>query len=173
VIRQLAASFSFPTSFTSGSSPATQILQSSRNDCRHCSERILCKRQGRIDQGQEMTNKRMLKQQYLETKIRAGVYAIRNLVTGRVLVAGSTNVHAVLNRHRFELRQGTHRNPLLKQDWSLHGESSFNFDVLDMVKPREDSAFDVMRELDDLVALWRLEIPYEDERDYEFYGRTS
>ena len=120
-----------------------------------------------------MTNKRILKQQYLETKIRAGVYAIRNLVTGRVLVAGSTNVKGVLNRHRFELRQGTHRNPLLSQEWSLHGESSFNFEVLDMVKPREDSAFDVARELEDLVALWRQEIPCQDERGYQISRRTS
>ena len=120
-----------------------------------------------------MTNKRILKQQYLETKIRAGVYAIRNLVTGRVLVAGSTNVQGALNRHRFELLQGIHRNPLLSQEWSLHGESSFNFEVLDLIKPREDSAFDAARELQDLVALWRQEIPCEGERGYETSRRTS
>ena len=120
-----------------------------------------------------MTNKRILKQEYLETKIRAGAYAIRNLVTGRVLLAGSTNVQGALNRHRFELRQGTHRNPLLSQEWLLHGESSFNFEVLDMVKPREDSAFDVARELEELVALWRQEISCEGERAYELSRRTS
>ncbi len=120
-----------------------------------------------------MTNNRILKQQYLETKIRAGAYAIRNLVTGRVLVAGSTNVEGALNRHRFELRQGVHRNPLLSQEWSLHGESSFNFEVLDVVKPREDLAFNVARELEDLVALWRQEIPCQGERGYEISRSTS
>ena len=120
-----------------------------------------------------MTDKRILKQQYLETKIRAGAYAIRNLLTDRVLVAGSTNVEGALNRHRFELRQGTHRNPLLSQEWSLHGESSFDFEMLDMVKPREDSAFNVARELEDLVALWRQEIPCQGERGYEISRRTS
>ncbi len=120
-----------------------------------------------------MTNRRILKQQYLETKIRAGVYAIRNLVTGRVFVSGSTNVQGVLNRHRFELRQGTHRNPLLKQEWSRYGESSFTFEVLDMVKPREEVAFDVARELEDLVALWRQEIPCQGERGYEIPRGTS
>lgn len=120
-----------------------------------------------------MANKQILKQQYLETKIRAGVYAIRNMVTGRALVAGSTNVQGALNRHRFELRHGTHRNPLLSQEWSLHGESSFNFEVLDMVKPREDAAFDVARELEDLVALWRQEIPCQGERGYEISRRST
>ncbi len=120
-----------------------------------------------------MTNKRILKQQYLETKIRAGVYAIRNLVTGRALVAGSMNVQGVLNRHRFELCCGTHRNSRLSQEWSQHGEASFIFEVLDMVKPREDLAFDVARELEDLVALWRQEIPCNGESGYEISRRTS
>ena len=120
-----------------------------------------------------MTNKRILKQQYLETKIRAGVYAIRNLVTGRVLVAGNMNVQGALNRHRFELRRGTHRKALLSQEWSLYGESNFNFEVLDMVKPREDLAFDVTRELEELVALWRQEIPCQGGRGYELSRRTS
>lgn len=119
-----------------------------------------------------MTNQRILKQQYLETTIRAGVYAIKNGISGRVLVAGSMNVEAVLNRHRFELRHGTHRNALLSQDWALHGESSFTFDVLDRVKPREDVRFDVARELDDLVALWCQEIPCEGERGYDAPHRT-
>lgn len=119
-----------------------------------------------------MTNKRILKQQYLETKVRAGVYAIKNAITGRALVAGSTNVQGALNRHRFELRQGTHRNSLLSQEWALHGESCFSFEVLDVVKPAQDVPFDVARVLDDLVALWREEIPCQGERGYEFFRGT-
>jgi hypothetical protein len=120
-----------------------------------------------------MTNKRILKQQYLQTKSRAGVYAIRNLVTGRALISGSTNVQGVLNRHRFELRQGTHRNQQLSQDWSLHGESSFSFEVLDMVNPGDDATFDVARELEELVNLWRLEIQCEGARGYEYYRNRT
>jgi hypothetical protein len=119
-----------------------------------------------------MTNNRILKQQYLDTKSRAGVYAIKNLVTGRALVAGSSNVEGALNRHRFELRQRSHRNALLTQDWSLHGESSFQFEVLDMVRPREDMAVDVAHELAELVALWRQEVASDGERGYEISGRT-
>ena len=106
-----------------------------------------------------MTNNRTLKRQYLETKSRAGVYAIRNQITGRALVAGSTNVQGTLNRHRFELRYGQHRNVRLAQDWVEHGETSFLFEVLDMVKPSEDSAFNAAQELELLVNLWRQEIP--------------
>jgi hypothetical protein len=106
-----------------------------------------------------MTNNRTLKRQYLETKTRAGVYAIRNQITGRALVAGSSNVQGTLNRHRFELRYGQHRNVRLAQDWVEHGETSFLFEVLDMVKPSEDPAFNAAQELELLVSLWRQEIP--------------
>jgi hypothetical protein len=114
-----------------------------------------------------MTNKKALKRQYLETTTRAGVYAIRNQVTGRALVAGSTNVHGALNRHRFELRYRQHGNVRLAQDWVEHGETNFLFEVLEMVKPGEDPAFNAAQELDLLVNLWRLEIPCFGELGYD------
>jgi hypothetical protein len=123
--------------------------------------------------GLMMTDKQTLKRQYLETKTRAGVYAIRNQITGRALVAGSTNVHGILNRHRFELRYGQHRNARLTQDWVEHGETNFLFDVLDMVKPSEDPAFNAARELEMLVSLWRQEIPCVGELGYDEPRRDS
>ena len=114
-----------------------------------------------------MTNKKTLKRQYLETKTRAGVYAIRNQITGRALVAGSTDVQGILNRHRFELQHGLHRNASLARDWVEHGETNFLFDVLDMVKPSEDPAFNVAGELEMLVSLWRQEVPCLGELGYD------
>ena len=106
-----------------------------------------------------MTNKKSLEQQYLETKTRAGVYAIRNQITGRALVAGSTHVQGTLKRHQFELRYGRHRNAKLVLNWVQHGDSNFLFEVLDMVNPSEDPAFNAAQELAMLVRLWRQEIP--------------
>ena len=114
-----------------------------------------------------MTSNKTLKRQCLETKTRAGVYAIRNKITGRALVAGSTNVQGTLNRHHFELRYGKHRNAKLAQDWVEHGETNFLFEVLDMVKPSEDPAFNAAQELEMLVSLWRQEIPCCGELGYD------
>ena len=114
-----------------------------------------------------MIYKQTLKRQYLETKTRAGVYAIRNRITGRALVAGSTNAQGTLNRHRFELQHGQHRNARLAQDWVEHGESNFLFEILDMVKPNEDPAFNAALELELLVSLWRQEIPCLGELGYD------
>jgi hypothetical protein len=117
--------------------------------------------------GLMMTNNKTLKRQYLETTTRAGVYAIRNQITGRALVAGSTNAQGTLNRHRFELQHGLHRNARLAQDWVEHGETNFLFDVLDIVKPNEDPAFNATQELEMLVSLWRQEIPCVGELGYD------
>lgn len=120
-----------------------------------------------------MTDRKALKQQYLETRSRAGVYAIRNRVSGRVLVAGSANVQGALNRHRFELHQRVHRNRQLSQDWAAHGEASFSFDVLDTVKPKEGIDGDPAQELESLVELWRLEVMGSGDAGYGVPGCSS
>lgn len=106
-----------------------------------------------------MIDRKALKRTYLDAPTRAGVYAVRSLATGRTMVAGSGNVQGTLNRHRFELRQGHHRDAGLQRDWNAHGEASFVFEVLDVVRPREDPDFDVDRELALMVELWRQEVP--------------
>lgn len=113
-----------------------------------------------------MTDKKTLKRQYVESASRAGVYAIRNQVSGRALVAGGADVAGILNRHRFELRHGVHRNAMLARDWAEHGEASFCFEVLDTVVFRDEPGFDVARELALLVSLWRHEVPCVDALGY-------
>lgn len=120
-----------------------------------------------------MTDRKTLKRQYLETKTRAGVYAIRNQLTGRALVAGSTNAQGTLNRHHFELRHGQHRNAQLARDWVAHGEAHFLFEVLDLLKPSDDPAFNAAEELEMLVSLWRQEIPCRGELGYDAPTRHS
>lgn len=87
-----------------------------------------------------------------------GVYAIRDRRTGAVRVASSRNVPAVINRIRFELRQGTHRDRELLAAWRDGGEERIAFDVLELVKERSDAAFDYAAELRLLEELHRAEV---------------
>jgi hypothetical protein len=105
-----------------------------------------------------MTDKRTLKRQYLEAPARAGVFAIRHLPSGRMLVDGSANAQASLTRHAFELRLGKHRDRALQHDWDTAGNTGFVFEVLDLVMPSDDPAFDAACELRTLIALWREEM---------------
>lgn len=70
---------------------------------------------------------------YKQARRTAGVYCIRNTVTGRVLLGSSVNLHGPFNRHRTELRLGSHRCPALQADWNRLGEDAFAFEVLDAV----------------------------------------
>jgi len=58
------------------------------------------------------------------------VYCVRNTTTGRVLLGSSVNLHGPLNRHRSELKIGSHRCLELQADWNRLGEDVFAFEIL-------------------------------------------
>jgi hypothetical protein len=99
-----------------------------------------------------------LKKQYRDTPPPMGVYAIRCLSSGRVMVEASMNIHAAMNRARFELDHKSHRNMQLQQDWSSFGPDQCRFEIIALVKRRDDPAFDYKPELAGLLAMWREEL---------------
>jgi hypothetical protein len=103
----------------------------------------------------QLEQQRALKQSYRDNPVPSGVFAIRHLATGRVLLGASANLDGALNRHRFELRMGGHRNRALQADWLAGGEAAFSFEVVDTVKARpDDPSFDREAELAVLFELW-------------------
>lgn len=97
----------------------------------------------------------------------AGVYVIRNRANGRFHLGGSLNVHGAINRDRFELQQGTHRNAALLKDWREFGAEAFEFEVIDTLKPRDDPAFDYKGELDAALQMWREEFQASGKASYD------
>ena len=88
-----------------------------------------------------------------------GIYRIRNLESGRMLIDQSANTTAVLNRHRTELRLGMHRIRALQEDWRRQGEACFAFEVLHVLEERTEPSFDYAAELARLLAVWREQVP--------------
>lgn len=83
-----------------------------------------------------------------------GVYAVRDALTGQVRVGSSRDVHARLNRVRFELRLGSHPDRALQAAWR-QDPARLSFDVLELVRERSDPAFDYREELGLLEQLHR------------------
>jgi hypothetical protein len=111
--------------------------------------------------------KRALTRQYKESVRPAGVFAVRNQLSGRVYVSGSLDVEGAMNRARFELNLRSHRNKALQQEWLADGAAQFSFEVVDRVKEREDDpAFDRAGELEKLLALWQEELQCFGEHGY-------
>lgn len=110
--------------------------------------------------------RRALIRQYKQSRRPAGVFTLTNLTNGRIYVGGSLHLDGAMNRLRFELNLGSHRNKPLQNDWVAHGEANFRFSVVDRIKDRDDPLFDYQAELDSLLELWREEIPCQGDGGY-------
>lgn len=107
----------------------------------------------------DRARRKALTQSYKLALPPMGIYAVRNLADGRMLVDQSTNLTGALNRHRTELKLGSHRNKALMDDWRAHGETGFVFEVLEKIEERPEPDFDYKAEMTRLLALWHTRVP--------------
>ena len=91
--------------------------------------------------------KKELKDAYKRQKPQAGVFQVQNKTNGRVLIEGATNMPSKWNRHRAELRFGSHRNQQLQKDWNEAGEDNFVYSVLSELKIKEGEAVNLNEEV--------------------------
>ena len=104
-----------------------------------------------------------LKREYKENPPLAGIFKITNKTNGRIYIDKGLNVQGVMNRHEFQLRNGSHKNPELQKDWDQFGAENFIFEVIDHLKPSDDPSIDINNELADLEEIWLNELtPYEE-----------
>jgi biotin operon repressor len=95
-----------------------------------------------------------IKRQYKEAPREAGIFQVKNTVNGKVLLGSSKNLHGPLNKHRFILSIGRHWNKALQNDWDRLGPDAFVFEVLEIVKQKDDPAFNLEDELSLLEQIW-------------------
>lgn len=111
-------------------------------------------------------DKKALIREYKETQRPMGVYQIRNIVNGKVLIGKSVDLPSILNRQRGELRLGGHRNRALQQDWNAHGPEAFEFEILDTLPPSDKPGYNPAEDLKALEALWLEKLMPFGERGY-------
>lgn len=98
----------------------------------------------------EMKSRAELKREYKERVKPAGIFQIKNTVTGKFLLGSSLNLDGVWNSAKFTLELGNHRNRQLQADWKQYGPEAFVFEVLDQVPDDADAS----KELDIYETLW-------------------
>ena len=99
-------------------------------------------------------DRRALIREYKQRRPPMGVYRIHNTITGHSLVAASTDLPSILNRHRAQLAMGGHPSRALQADWREHGPESFVFEVLDTLPPPNTPDYDPIADLTVLEDLW-------------------
>jgi biotin operon repressor len=95
-----------------------------------------------------------IKKQYRETPRQAGIFQVKNTVNGKILLGSSKNLHGPLNKHRFLLSIGRHWNKAMQEDWDRLGPDAFVFEVLEVLKLRDDPGFNLEDELSLLEQIW-------------------
>ena len=66
-----------------------------------------------------------------------GIYSITCVIDGKVYVGRSVRIESRWKSHKNALRRGDHSNAHLQRAWSLYGEESFKFEVLEECSKEE------------------------------------
>ncbi|WP_312096426.1 GIY-YIG nuclease family protein [Niallia sp.] len=100
-----------------------------------------------------MDRKKELKQQYREIPIEAGIYTITNKENGKVCVASTRNFKTI-NGVKFSLENGGYANKKLVEEWKAFGKDAFVFEIVEVLKPKEDPYYNEKEELAKLEEKW-------------------
>lgn len=65
--------------------------------------------------------------------MKGGIYAIQRIDGGRLYIGSAVYIERRWAVHRCRLRKGSHHSPQLQNAWNKHGESAFEFVVLERV----------------------------------------
>jgi hypothetical protein len=99
-------------------------------------------------------SKQDIKREYKERQKPAGVFQVKNIANGKVLLGSSLNLEGPLNGHKFLLTIGQHRNEALQKEWNEYGPDKFVFEILETVKVKDDPNFSLAAELKLLEQIW-------------------
>jgi len=99
-------------------------------------------------------NKSEIIRAYKKTQRTMGIYRIKNHQNDVILIGFATDLNARFNRHKAELKFGNHRNKELQNLWDSLGESNFEFEILDVLDPKEDTQANYNEDLRILAEMW-------------------
>jgi hypothetical protein len=110
-----------------------------------------------------MSKRKELKRDYTWNPRRMGVFQVRNVVNGKVLVGVALDLPGIINSQRFQLSMGSHPSKTLQADWQEYGADCFVFEILDELRRGADPGRNYREELGAMQDLWleKLE-PYGD-----------
>jgi len=91
---------------------------------------------------------------YKQARQPMGVYRIKSSQNDKVFIGFATDLEAKFNRHKAELKFGSHRNKELQTMWNSLGESAFEFETLDVLKRDENDQTSAVEELHILAEMW-------------------
>lgn len=124
--------------------------------------------------GNKMIDKNAIKKQYLQNPPPMGVYKITNLVNGKIFIGSHLNVNGRINRHKFALENGGEEIKALQDDYRAFGADKIVFEIIDILKPKDEPGINYKEELITLEELWKEKLqPYGDKGYNEIMEKKS
>lgn len=100
-----------------------------------------------------MDRKQILKQMARETKIEAGIYLVRNVKNGKILIMSTPDLKTI-NGKKAQMVMGSFPNALLQADLDRFGPEAFEYEILEVLEPKEEGYFNIKDELKKLESKW-------------------
>jgi hypothetical protein len=113
-----------------------------------------------------MKSKKELKDSYKQLKFKIGVFQIRNTTNNKIYIDSSTDLVAIWNREKFQLKLGSHPNAELQKEWNEFGEEKFVYEILSEVKQEDDETIDYRKEVKQLARMFIDELQPFNEKGY-------
>jgi len=116
-------------------------------------------------------NRKDLINEYKQAIQPMGIYQIKNMINGKIFIGSSKDLKGIINRNKFQLKNGLHMNKAMQKDFNEGGEGSFTFEILDHLKPRADMKGDYTEELQMLEEMWLEKLHPYNEKGYNTKNR--
>ena len=101
-----------------------------------------------------MINKKQIKKDY-KLKIQpAGIFAVHNKRDNKMFVGTSTNLPSSLTRFEFTLKMGSFPFQELIDDYKKLGEKNFEIKILDEIEIKDETEYELDKELKTLEEMW-------------------
>ncbi len=119
------------------------------------------------------SEQKTLKKEYQQGHTPMGVFQIRNMVNEKMFVGAALNLPGIFNRHKVELKTGSHKNKKLQAEWNEFGADKFAFEILDELTPVSDPQHDYREDLVHLEDLWLEKLQPYGEQGYNEPKKTT
>ncbi len=114
--------------------------------------------------------KKEIRETYKRTPRIAGIFSVRNTINGKMFIAASVDVDALVNRSKAELNFGSHINTALQKDWRTYGADSFEIEILDTLDPEKNATEVTAADVNELFGLWFDKLEPYGEKGYHIPG---
>jgi len=99
--------------------------------------------------------KKELKEMYKQLKTDMGIFIIQSKSNNKYYLDTSQNLKGKMNRDRFQLEAGSHKNQELQKEWKQYSSDNFEIKVLENLKyDKDETKTDYSEELEIMKTIW-------------------